>query len=293
MSTLPITVALPSTGRRPCLWATVEKILACEPLPAQVLVHLDAPPPGVRQALQEKFPTVEVLTSTSNVGPGGGRARLIESAAHALVASFDDDSYPDTSDYFARAWETAQRFPEAAVISAASSELERKTPGFMRIAVYSGCGCVFRRSWMLKAPGFVPLPIAYGMEEADVSLQLHAMDGVIVHDPHLHVRHDHPPGESRDVGRWNAAILANTMLLPWLRYPFWLLPAGLAQVINRVVWMIRHGHADGLLRGLGMMPIYLWRHRRFRKVLPAEKVGSWFRLRRHPCQLGGKNTVAV
>ncbi|HEY1048841.1 MAG TPA: hypothetical protein VGE39_03770 [Prosthecobacter sp.] len=209
------------------------------------------------------------------------------------MASFDDDSYPDTTDYFARAWETAQKFPEAAVISAASPGLERETPGFMRIAVYSGCGCVFRRSWLLKTPGFVPLPIAYGMEEADISLQLHAMNGLIVHDPHLHVRHDHPLGESRDVGSWNATILANTMLLPWLRYPFWLLPAGLAQVANRIIWMIRHRHVQGLLRGLGMVPTYLWQHRRFRKVLPAAKVGSWFRLRRRPCRLDGENTVAA
>ena len=152
----------------------------------------------------------------------------------------------------------------------------------MRIAVYSGCGCVFRRSWLLRVAGFVPLPVAYGMEEVDVSLQLHAAGGVIVHDPQLQIRHDHPPGEPRDISRFNALLLANALLLPFLRYPAWLFPIGLAQWFNRMLWMIRSGNQQGLLRGIGMFPGYSWKYRKFRRVVSAGKLAEWLELRHHP-----------
>lgn len=286
MSRLPVSAIIPSSGRRNSLYVTLQKIQGCVPPPSEVLVHLDVSPPGVAELLRSRFPQVKILESDFPLGPGGGRQRLIEAAQHELVASFDDDSFPEEVTYFARAFEAAAKFPDAAVISAASPGAERQTGAYMSLAIYSGCGCVFRRSMLLQIPGFVPLPIAYGMEEVDVSLQLHAGAKTIVHDPLLYIRHEHPIDEKCDISKRNAITLANTLLLPWLRYPLWLFPIALIHLFNRMLWMLKSGNPQGLFRGLILTPEYLWRYRLHRSPLPVEKVISWLRLRRSSVFLG-------
>lgn len=285
MSSLPISAVIPSSGRRNSLYVTLRKIQDCVPPPSEILVHLDASPPEVAELLRSRFPQVKILESDFLLGPGGGRQRLIEASQHDLVASFDDDSFPEEVNYFARAFEVAAKFPNAGVISAASPGAERQTRSYISLAIYSGCGCVFRRSIFLQISGFVPLPIAYNMEEVDVSLQLHAAGKIIVHDPELRVRHDHAEGEYYDINERNATILANTLLLSWLRYPFWLMPLGILQFFSKFAWMFKNRNANGLILGLRMLPSYIWQYRDFRCVLPAEKIMSWLQLRRNPINL--------
>ena len=80
---------------------------------------------GTLHAIRDAFPEVRVLRSSDQVGPGGGRNKLVSAAQFEFVASFDDDSYPIDSDYFARARKVFDRFPEASVICAAISEVRR------------------------------------------------------------------------------------------------------------------------------------------------------------------------
>ena len=223
-------------------------------------------------------------------GPGGARNCLIAAAKHELVANFDDDSYPRHEDYFARVMDTAERFPEAAMLSAASQESEWREAVFLKAAVPSGCGCVFRKSWFERTRGFVPLPIAYSMEEVDIGLQLHALGGVIVHDPFLRVRHDHPAAATMDA-RVNAHVMANTALLPFLRYPRWLWPAGLWQVTRRVVYCLLHGWTAGLGEGLGMIPSFLEGHRHRRQPLSSLSVLAWLLLRHRRVSLGATSPL--
>ena len=74
---------------------------------------------SVKNAIRNAFPDVRVLRSNEQVGPGGGRNKLMSAAQFEFVASFDDDSYPIDSDYFARARNVFDRFPDASVICAA------------------------------------------------------------------------------------------------------------------------------------------------------------------------------
>lgn len=208
------------------------------------------------------------------LGPGGARNRLVEAAAQELIANFDDDSFPQDPDYFARVLELAARFPQAAILSAANASDAPRAVRFTREPMASGCGCVFRKSWFLRAGGFVPLPVAYGMEEADMGLRLHALGGVIVRDDTLRVIHDKPPAESVDA-ELNAAVLANTALLPFLRFPVWLWPVGLLQVLQRIRYLVARGWTAGLGRGLWQMPAHLRRHAIWRQALPARAVLSW------------------
>src|ERR1041385_759847 len=81
--------------------ATLRVIQSCVPPPDEVLVHVDANQNAAEKAIRDAFPDVLVLRSREQVGPGGGRNKLGDAARFEFVASFDDDSYPIDSDYFA------------------------------------------------------------------------------------------------------------------------------------------------------------------------------------------------
>src|SRR5215213_2850981 len=99
--------------------ATLQVIQSCVPAPDEVLVHVDANQVECETAIRKAFPDVRILRSDGQVGPGGGRNKLLTAARFEFVASFDDDSYPIDSDYFQRALKLFDRFPEASVICAA------------------------------------------------------------------------------------------------------------------------------------------------------------------------------
>lgn len=280
-----VTAVVPAFRRVEPLLKTLRRIQFCKPGPAEILVHVDGGTPAVVERLKREHPEVQVLSSDVLLGPGGSRNQLIARAANELVANFDDDSFPAHEDYFARVMSLGARFPDAAMFSAASQKSEWGSLRFKRIAVFSGCGCVFRKSWFERVQGFVPLPVAYNMEEVDVSLQLHSINGRIVHDPMLRVVHDHPLLARID-SRTNAQILANTALFPFLRFPVWLWPLGAGSVLGRLVFLLRQGWTAGLLEGLRMIPLHLLRHASFRRSMSVGCVLTWLKLKRCPEDLG-------
>src|SRR6185503_4906325 len=99
--------------------ATLRVIDNCNPAPDEILVHVDDNRVVCVLAIREAFPNVRVLLSNERVGPGGGRNKLMAAATHDFVASFDDDSYPIDSDFFARAQQLFAKHEDASVICAA------------------------------------------------------------------------------------------------------------------------------------------------------------------------------
>lgn len=190
----PVTAIVTAYKRHEQTLETVRCLLACVPPPAEVLVHVDGGRKDMEEALKQAFPTIRILTSESSVGPGGGRNRLVREARENLVASFDDDSHPADADFFQRVVDAATAIPDAAIIAATildGTEESGPQPGRAMIAAnFVGCGCVYRREVFVKTTGYVPLPVAYGMEEVDLSIRLHAMGSKIVHEPRLRVVHD-------------------------------------------------------------------------------------------------------
>lgn len=286
-----ISAIVPACRRLDALLRTLERIRDCCPAPAEILVHVDGGSAEIVAAVRAFDPAIRILTSSELLGPGGSRNRLIAAASHELVANFDDDSFPAAPDYFARVTQLAQRFPEAAMFSAASHAKEWRSLQLQRIAVPSGCGCVFRKSWFERTQGFVPLPVAYSMEEVDIGLQLHALGGVIIHDPLLRVVHDRLVATEIDAAT-NAQVLANTALFPFLRFPVWLWPLGAWSVLRRVVLLRRWGWTAGLLEGLLMIPRYLEKHKKFRHEVSSPTLLSWLWLKRHPKDLGDAQNLA-
>lgn len=277
---------VPTHARYDLLTRTLDRLLACKPAPDEILVHVDAGNTALLAEVKAHYPQVRCLSSETRLGPGGSRNRLIEAAAHDWVASFDDDSYPAQADWFARAAELVRAFPDAAVLSAASHAPEWASPMLRRIAVFSGCGCVFHKPWFLRTRGFVPLAIAYGMEEVDLSLQLHALGGRVVHDPLLRVNHE-PAMDRQPAGSQVAALgLVNSLLLPWLRYPVWLWPVGVVQLLTKIRWMIANDQGGAVWPGLQLAPEELRNHMPRVHRVSTRHLLSWLRLRRRPQDLG-------
>lgn len=247
---------------------TLRRLEACRPAPDEMLVHVDANEQEVASAIRAAFPHVRVFVSPDPIGPGGGRNRLVHEARNEWIASFDDDSYPMDADYFERVLVLRRQFPEAAVVAASIYHRgEPAGPDAMAISPASSfvsCGAVFKRSAFLAAGGFLPLEVAYGMEEEDLGLRLFEQRQVILATPWLRVFHDTDLSHHASA-RVTSATIANLALLAWLRYPPSCWIYGILQVANRVVWCLRAGRRQGVVAGLLAIPRHLARHAKLRR----------------------------
>ena len=289
--TVPVTAIVTAFRRIDAVLKTLHILRDCEPRPAEILVHVDGGERACAAAITREFPEVTVLVSDGNIGPGGGRNRLVSAATHEWVASFDDDSYPVDRDYFSRLVEVFAQFPEAWVIDARVFHLgERIEPDSRAatwVADFIGCGCAYRRARFLETGGYVPVPTAYGMEEVDVALRLHALGGRVLRSRWLRVFHDTDLARHADPAV-TAASIVNIALLAYLRYPRWLWSIAAAQGVKRIGWLVQHRRWRGVVSGLRGIPAAIRRHRDARQPISARAVRSYLALRRHPIPVGGE-----
>ena len=280
---VPVTAIVTAFERAPQTIATLARLRSCRPTPAQVMVHVDGNRQQTAAAIRRADPAAEVVISTGHIGPGGGRNRLLAAAAHDLVASFDDDSYPIDGDYFARVVALFAAFPQASVVTAHVYHADEAVGADVKtaewLADFSGGGCAYRRDHYLEAGGYVPLPTAYGMEEVDLALRLHGRGRRVLRTPWLRVFHDTDRARHADP-EVTAASITNIALLTYLRYPVALWGAGLLQALNRIQWLLRHGRRRGVWRGIAGTPALARAFRSQRQALPAHVVRSYLRLRR-------------
>jgi len=264
---------------------TLRKIASCVPPPAEVLVHVDGDARDVAASIRQACPDIRMIVSTTNVGPGGARNALVDRSRQPFIASFDDDSYPMDADFFARLAELFASFPEAWVIGSrvfhVHEPIEPPQPAAEWVADFTGGACGYRRERYLEVGGYVPLAVAYNMEEVDFAMRLHAKGGRVLATSWLRVFHNTDLARHSDP-KVTAASIANLALLAFLRYPIHLWPIGIVQCVNRIQWLARHGRRRGIVPGLVDAPAHLWRHRDRRAPLPAAAVRSYFALRRQP-----------
>jgi GT2 family glycosyltransferase len=268
MEPISITAVVTAYTRTNQTIATIQTLLECRPPPNEVLVHVDGGQDTCASSIRKVFPGVRIIVSDELIGPGGGRNKLMAAARNELIASFDDDSYPYDPDFFARAWRLFELFPHASVIGGRVIHPHEPVPGALQkiaeCGSFCGCAVVFRRRDLIQTGGYIPLPIAYGAEEEDMSLRLFDRRMKILVSPWLRVFHD-TPLEHHKAESVNAQVVANIGMLVFIRYPkrYWLF--GLGQVANRIVWCIRVGRWRGILRGVFLLPAHIWRHRALRQ----------------------------
>lgn len=283
--TSPVTAIVTAYRRVPRLLATLDALCSCVPPPAEIIVHVDGHQSECAEAVRRRHPQVVLMVSEHRVGPGGARNLMVQAATQRLIASFDDDSYPMDVDFFARVSELFARYPDAWVLAGRVFHLheaiEPPRAEGQWAADFSGGGCAYRRERYLEVGGYVPLTEAYNMEEVDFALRLHARGGKVLGTPWLRVFHDTDLARHSDPDV-TAASIANLALLAFLRYPVLLWTIGVGQCLNRIQWLIRNGRQRGVIAGLALIPVRLWRHRGHRNPLPASVVRSYLALRRRP-----------
>lgn len=278
-----VSVAIPTHRRIEALARTLDALAACDPPPAEVLVHVDAGDVETAPMLRSRFPAVVVVESEARMGPGGGRNRLVERATHEWVASFDDDSRPVDKDYFARLARLAARLPDAAIIAAEITDRGHPVPeareAFGPCVHFGGGGVAYRRAAFMETGGYVPLAVAYGMEEVDLCLRLLDRGRAIYRSPWLRVFHDNDLAHHAHA-RVTAASIANLALLAFLRYPKRYWPYGALQVARRIAWCVGAGRIGGIASGVAAIPGHLWRHRGRRAPVRPATLVSFLRARR-------------
>jgi GT2 family glycosyltransferase len=264
---------------------TLEVILQCDPKPAEVIVHVDQNQTDCAEAIRQNFSNVRVLVSESQLGPGGARNKLLNAATYDLVASFDDDSYPLDPAYFARAETLYRKFPNASIICASLYHPDEVVAPDEQSAAwcadFTGGACIYDRRAFLATGGYVPLPIAYGMEEVDLALRLHAQGGRILKTTWLRVFHDTNLERHADPEVTSRSI-ANLALLAYLRYPPSLWPLGVVQCANRIVWLLCHKRWRGIALGIKMIPRHLRVHQKYKMRINHKYIKSYLALRRTP-----------
>lgn len=285
--TTPITAIVTGYRRIDDLIETLHILRNCEPAPAEIIVHIDGGQRDTASAVARACPGLALLISDDQVGPGGGRNKMIAAASHEIVASFDDDSYPIDRDYFDRVDRAFRQFPDAWVVDAQvfhlNEAIEPDTTSAEWVADFSGGACAYRRKRYLQTGGYVPLPTAYGMEEVDFGLRMHALGGRVLRSGRLRVFHNTDRSHHADPAITSASIV-NLALLTYLRYPVSMWAIGAAQCGNRIQWLFRHGRRRGVWRGLASIPGAIAEHRRERDPLPGRAVRSFLALRRAPRQ---------
>ena len=281
----PVTAIVTAYQRVDQTLTTLRILLDCTPAPAEIIVHVDGNELATLERLRSEFPEVRYLLSEDNVGPGGGRNKLVREATQPLVASFDDDSYPLDSDYFSRAIQLFEAHPDASIITARvfhqGDPILEAEPTLEWTSDFAGGASVYRRETILSTTGYVPLATAYGMEEVDLAMRLHAAGKYILSTQWLRVFHDTDLKRHADP-KVTAGSIANLFLLTYLRYPpsLWLI--GLAQVSRLIFWLLTHGRQRGIIHGLLRVPAYLRQNQSHRHPLSREAVRSYLSLRRHP-----------
>jgi GT2 family glycosyltransferase len=281
--TCRIAVVIPTYNRGRAVYSVLEKLSLCHPAPAEIWVHVDLCDGVLKREMLRRFPNVRVLSSSTRIGPGGGRHRCLSSCTTAYAVSFDDDSYPIDADFFATVERLFSEHPEAAVFGASiwhrNEPAKARVRNLMRVPNYIGCGHAIRLSAYRQVRGYLPRARAYGMEESDLSLQLFAAGWQIYESGDLRVFHD------SDLSHHNAAEvtsaeITNVGLYAFLNYPVSAWGWGALQVMNKVIYSIRRGRYRGICPGLLSIPRDCYRNRQYRNPVELAVLRRFLQFRR-------------
>jgi GT2 family glycosyltransferase len=269
-------IAIPTFARPQKLEECLARIFEIKSVSMSVLLHIDAGDQETPKLLEKNFPEkVEWVCASRTRGPGGGRNVLMDMLQTPWVVTFDDDSWPESPDFFERLEKAIDANPRAGVLAFPINVRGQKPTHWpaeiQQASCFENCGCAIRREAFLQTDGFLPLRHAYGMEEADVSLQLLDKGWEILNVPDLWVYHD-TGMEHHASAPVNAAQITNTALLAFLRYPIKMWPLGILQTLNRVKYAISVGRFRGILKGLWDIPFACWKYRAARKPVKAETI---------------------
>ncbi|PYV90763.1 MAG: family 2 glycosyl transferase [Acidobacteria bacterium] len=279
----PISVFIPTFNRGGRVFCTLDRVLACDPGPCEIWVHVDKSDGKLEAELTAKFPSVRLLSSRERLGPGGGRHRCLKMCRSPYAVSFDDDSYPVDSDFFEKILSTFLEHPEAAIIGATiwqrNEQPIARAGSLTRKLDFIGCGYGVRLKAYEETRGYLSRPVPYGMEETDLSIQLFSKGWRIYQSGELRVFHDtdFTHRENPDI---TVGTISNVALFTFLHYPVTLWGWAAIQIGNLLRDCMARKRWKGMLKGLACVPADCYAHRRYRRPLPRRVVSDFLEMRR-------------
>jgi GT2 family glycosyltransferase len=259
-------VVVITRDRRPGVMDSLARLLALPERPPVLLVD-NGSSDGTADAVEQRYPTVEVVRLQRNLG-AAGRTVGVRRARTPYVAFSDDDSWW-ADGALDRAAAALDRAPRLAVLAARvlvgeSARLDpvcramRASPlGEVagvgpRVLGFVACGAVVRRSAYLEVGGFHPR-FGVGGEETLLAVDLteRGWDCAYADDVVAH----HHPSTVRDLHARRAREVRNAMWTVWLRRrPSTVVPAT-ARLLARVLWDrdVRVGMRQAVAGGLGII----------------------------------------
>lgn len=266
--TAAVAVIIPTYNRGAAIFSVLERIRLCDPGPAEIWTHIDLSDGALERELKTRYRDVSVLTSSQRIGPGGGRHRCLSKCRAPYAASFDDDSFPLDPDFFATIERLFSERPDAAILGAyiqcRGGPASPRTDALRRVPNFIGCGHAIRLTAYRQVRGYLPVPISYEMEEADLSLQLFRAGWRIYESGALRVFHD-TNLEHHQSAEITSAGISNIALNAFLNYPLLAWGWAVVQVLRKVIYCARLGRFSGISRGISRIPGECWRNRRYRR----------------------------
>jgi GT2 family glycosyltransferase len=279
---MSVAVIVPTFGRGRSVLGVLRRISSLSsPLPDEVIVHADQSDGTLEQEIAREFPAVTVLSSPGRIGPGGGRHRCLIATTCDYAISLDDDSWPVDADFLARAAALFSAWPDVAVIGASIWHRGEKdiarTARVLPAANFVGCGHAIRVAAYRSVRGYLARPIAYGMEESDLSLQLFATGWKIVRSEELRVFHD-TDRLHHNAQEITAGQITNLGLGVFLNYPLSAWGLGALQLGNAVKDAVVRRRFRGIAKGLARIPGDCIRHSALRHPVSRSVLRDYRRL---------------
>jgi len=270
-----VAVVIPTYNRGPAVLRTLKRVYACNPPPDETWIHVDAADGSLEAAIMTEFPEVHVLTSAERVGPGGGRHRCLMSCSSSYAVNLDDDSYPFDADFFFSVASIFDENPEVALVDAQiwhRGEEEILRGSELRPTLkFTGCGHAIRVAAYRSTSGYLSEPVAYGVEENDLAMQMFARNLQLWKSQALRVFHD-TDRSAHSNPQIVSGYVSNMALLTFLNYPVYLWFMGIFHVCSVIASCIERRRFDGIARGLALIPGKLYRRRGDRRPLSGGQV---------------------
>jgi GT2 family glycosyltransferase len=208
-----------------------------------------------------------------------------------FAVSFDDDSYPIDTGFFSEVVRLFSQHPDAAILAAQiwhrNEEQPRLDNWIFDRPSFIGCGVAIRLEAYRQVRGYLPRPVAYGIEETDVSIQLFAAGWRICQVGALRVFHD-TDLKHHSSAAITAASITNLALYAFLHYPATRLGWGALQVANRIRFLLKVRRFRGIVAGVMAIPKDCFHFRQYRRPIDSATLSRFFGLMSdHPGPLPG------
>jgi GT2 family glycosyltransferase len=226
------TVVIATRNRRKSLARTLGHLTRLDPAPPIVVVD-NASTDGSPAMVLRDFPEVTLLPLLRNLGAVARTAGVLLTRT-PYVAFSDDDSWWEPG-AFALAEQVFEEHPDVALVAAtplvgpewrpdsvtelmADSPLGTDGGPGPRVLGFLACAAVIRGDVYFDVGGFSPL-LHFAGEEKLLAYDIAARGWKLCYVENVRARHHPAPGREHAVRRKRE--LRNTILIAWLRRPYW------------------------------------------------------------------------